>query len=119
MNSTVIGVFSELLSSGKEGDVRVFEYASKDSAGTAWRRLLKRMGLKGKYRLHDLRHSFITDLVTRGFDIKTIMDITGHKDMRTLIQRYTHPSLKHKKDAVKALDNVSINPTTITKADLA
>lgn len=73
------------------------------------------MGLKGKYRLHDLRHSFITDLVTRGFDIKTIMDITGHKDMRTLVQRYTHPTLDHKKAAVKALDPVSTNPTTITK----
>ncbi len=51
------------------------------------------------YILHDLRHTFITDLVTRGFDLKTIMEITGHKDIRMLIERYTHPGLDHKKQS--------------------
>ena len=51
-----------------------------------------------------MRHSFITDLVTKGFDLKTIMEITGHKDIRMLIERYTHPSKEQKKDAVKSLD---------------
>ena len=30
-----------------------------------------------------MRHSFITDLVTKGFDLKTIMEITGHKDFKS------------------------------------
>jgi len=83
----------------------IFNYATKDSVGTALRRPLRRLGLKGKYRLHDLRHCFITDLVTNGFDIRTIMQIAGHKDMRTSIQRYTHPTFEHKKKAVKMLES--------------
>ncbi len=63
--------------------------------------------MKGRYRLHDLRHTFITDLVTKGFDLKTIMEITGHKDIRMLIERYTHSSLDQKKQAVKSLDVVN------------
>ncbi len=60
--------------------------------------------MQGRYRLHDIRHSFITDLVTKGFDMKTIMEITGHKDIRMLIERYTHPSQEHKKSAVESLE---------------
>jgi len=104
MNATVLNVFKEILTSDKTEEDRVFDYAGKNSVGTAWRRLRERMNLKKKYRLHDLRHSFVTDLVTAGFDIKTIMEITGHRDMRTLIQRYTHPTFEHKKKAVKVLD---------------
>jgi len=104
MNLTVRNLLGELLTNKKNEDQRVFDYATKDSVGTAWRRLLKRLGLKGKYRLHDIRHCFITDLVTNGFDIKTIMEITGHKDMRTLIQRYTHPTIEHKKKAIESIN---------------
>ena len=63
--------------------------------------------MKGQYTLHDTRHTFITDLVTKGFDMKTIMEITGHKDIRMLIERYTHPTQEHKKDAVNSLDGHS------------
>jgi len=77
--------------------------------GIAWRRLLESLNMKRKYTPHDMRHSFITDLVTKGFDLKTIMEITGHKDIRMLIERYTHPSKEQKKNAVKALDNLESN----------
>jgi integrase len=89
----------------------------KTASVPPWRRLFKRKGLKGEFRLHDLRHSLIADLAPKGFDIKTIMDITGHRDMTTLVQRYTHPTLEHNKNAVKALDAVYTNLTTIKKLD--
>jgi len=62
-----------------------------------------------------MRHSFITDLVTKGFDLKTIMEITGHKDIRMLIERYTHPSQKQKKDAVKSLEIINSTDNKIIK----
>ena len=61
-----------------------------------------------KYRLHDLRHTFITDLITSGVDIITIMEITGHKDIR-MIKQYSHPTDIHKKQAVEKLISYSIN----------
>jgi len=86
---------------------KLFKYHNRNSVGIAFRRLLDSLNLKGRYTSNDNRHTFITDLVTKVFDPKTIMEITGHKDIKMLIERYTHPGLDHKNKAVNSLDNLN------------
>ncbi len=58
-----------------------------------------------RFRFHDLRHTFGSRLGMKGVDLKTIMEIMGHKTPRTAM-RYQHPSPDHKLKAVKSLDAI-------------
>ena len=61
-------------------------------------------------RFHDLRHTFVLNLVMEGADIMTMKELMGHKDL-TMTLRYAHLAPNHKTRAVNLLDRVmSLNP---------
>lgn len=60
---------------------------------------------KVRFRFHDLRHTFGSRLGMKGTDLKTIMEIMGHKPY-AMSMRYQHPVPDHKLRAVKALDHL-------------
>ena len=62
--------------------------------------------IKIRFRFHDLRHTFGSRLGMNGTDLKSIMEIMGHKTAKVAM-RYQHPSPDHKLMAVKSLDNPS------------
>jgi len=66
---------------------------------------------KTRFRFHDLRHTFGARLGMAGVDLKTIMEIMGHKSHKVAMW-YQHPTADHKLKAVKILDQVPLIFTT-------
>ena len=70
-------------------------------------------GKSERFRFHDLRHTFGTRLGMNGYDLKTIMEIMGHKTTKVAM-RCQHPAPDHKLSVVKTLDQVPSKSTTGT-----
>ena len=67
-----------------------------------WLPIFKRTGLP-RIRVHDIRHSAITYLLSEGIPLTTVQEIAGHADIRTTMG-YKHMILKAQDKAMRQMD---------------
>ena len=70
---------------GEEGRHHVHESIIQKAVNGA----VKRVGLAKRATCHTFRHSFATQLLESGYDIRTVQELLGHKDVKTTMI-YTH-----------------------------
>lgn len=55
------------------------------------------------YNFHILRHTFATNCIDSGMDVKSLSEILGHSNVQITLNRYVHPSMDTKRRYINAL----------------
>jgi len=106
LNSRVMEILRDLPSRMRGRWVFVSSNGSTPMIGSnfvkrVFRPALNKAGIEG-FRWHDLRHTFASRLVMRGTDLRSVMELMGHKDIKHTM-RYSHLSNSHLDRAVEVL----------------
>lgn len=78
-------------------------HVSDTSIQKAMKKAMHKAGIAKHASCHTFRHSFATHLLEQGYDIRTIQDLLGHKDVRTTMI-YTHVLNRGGKGVLSPLD---------------
>ncbi len=63
---------------------------------------LNSAGMK-KSNFHILRHTFATNCINSGMDIKSLSEIMGHSDVKITLNRYVHPTMDTKREYINTM----------------
>ena len=78
------------------------KYIEPRTFQNSYKEMLKSLKIK-PYKFHILRHTFATECVEVGMDIKSLSEILGHSDINITLNRYVHSSYKMKKKYLEKL----------------
>jgi integrase len=77
---------------------------------TAFKRLLRQVGIED-FRIHHLRHTFASRLVSAGVPLYEVKELLGHASVK-MTERYAHLAPENLRAAVSVLDGVAQNRHT-------
>ncbi|MBW4643744.1 MAG: integron integrase [Goleter apudmare HA4340-LM2] len=72
----------------RSGEIRR-HHLHESSLQKALKQAVRQAGIQKKVGCHTFRHSFATHLLQNGYDIRTVQELLGHKDVKTTMI-YTH-----------------------------
>jgi integrase/recombinase XerD len=78
-----------------------------------FKRVKKRAGVTTEGGLHGMRRTCLTTLVTNGTDLATIQKISGHRDVKTLIEWYLVIDKETMRNAIR--ENGAVNTLLLRK----
>lgn len=58
-----------------------------------------------EYNFHILRHTFATNCIDSGMDVKSLSEILGHSDVQITLNRYVHPTMDTKRKYIATLSS--------------
>lgn len=58
------------------------------------------------YRIHDLRHSFISNAILNGIDIVTVSKYVGHTNVEMTLNRYSHLLKDSEKNMIERMNRI-------------
>ena len=67
-----------------------------------YKEILKKCKMK-EYKFHILRHTFATNCIEVGMDIKSLSEVLGHANVEITLNKYVHSSYKTKKKFLEKL----------------
>ena len=67
-----------------------------------YKRILSRINAEN-HNYHQLRHTFATNCIQNGFDVKTLSVVLGHKTVNITMDRYVHPDYTHERKLMNKL----------------
>ena len=71
------------------------------------RRLGKEIsGLKG-FHFHSLRHTYTSNLLSKGASPKDVQELLGHSDVNLTLNVYAHSARESKRNSAKLLDTIN------------
>jgi integrase/recombinase XerD len=109
LNTTALEVLGQL-------DDGLFTRMNQEHVSRKFAHYVVKAGLKD-FKLHSLRHSFATNLISAGIDIYTVSRLLGHSDIRTSLI-YAKARMDTLREAVRKLDaGVSNCYKTVTPPD--
>ena len=68
------------------------------------RLIFEENGFPDTFRLHTLRHYFVSAMLHEGVDKQTVAELAGHGDTSFLERTYCHPQMKLKQEAAEKLE---------------
>lgn len=69
-----------------------------------FQKYLQQAGI-GNKNFHILRHTFATNCINSGTDIKSLSEILGHSDVKITLNCYVHPTIETKRDYMNSLSD--------------